>query len=487
MVYFVDDNEELLFANQKLAEWVGVPLEQLKGIRTVYSANTAGVKTDELAAKVQGLCPPPELWGASGCDSTELAKSFWISKPLVNDQANQMEPAAEFCWASAVRVNSPNVISGVLVVADSSTSLTQGPAAKSHRPVRDSAELHTTLALISQEMNQGFTTDSLVGTSAFAERIRRQVDVAGKAETDVLVHGPLGCGKEHLARAIFSIKSQVGSAELAPIHCAIADPPLIQQRIADARRSIDVMQATSQSDDHAPRQVPLVLLLLDAERLSHDAQSELLGFLELPTFQVQTLATSSVRLLDLAAQGSYSNRLAHRLGSLSIEMVALKERVKDIPMLAQSILEKGNVRRRKQISGFAESVLECLVEFEWPENMNQLARTVETAAANCQGRLITESDLPTEFMRALQAMRIGRPVEVSIDLDEYLAAIERELVERALKQTKGNKTQAAKQLNISRPKLLRRLAQLGLDEYLSPLAGKESNQLDSSAFEEFAE
>jgi len=82
-------------------------------------------------------------------------------------------------------------------------------------------------------------------------------------------------------------------------------------------------------------------------------------------------------------------------------------------------------------------------------------------------------------------MRIGKPTLNTIDLDAYLASIEKQLVVRAITQAKGNKTQAAKQLNISRPKLLRRLQFFELDEFLSPQG--DEDQLDSSAFEELSE
>lgn len=492
-MYFVSDGEELLFANEKLSEWTGIPLEQLKGLRMIYDASPSAASKSDLESRVQGLCPPPELWKIesdelSSSDDVTNTQSFWISKQI---EDNGSRWVAEYCWATGIRIDCASVTSGVLVVADPNSSLLQDDATSSRWTQRfnsdASNQLHAILASITQQVHEGFSIDSLVGQSPFADRIRRQAIVAASSEADVLIHGPLGCGKEHLARAIFATKSKDDGAELAPIHCAIADPELIQQRIADAKNSLSY--SPTQQKSKTASGAPLVLLLLDVDRLSHDAQSELLGFLELPNFPLVCLATASARLVDLAAEGKFSKRLAHRLSSMTIEMVPLAERVEDIPLLAQSILEKGNPQRRVQIGRFSQAATELLMEFNWPENMNQLTRTIESAAKNCQGRVITEQDFPVEFAHALQAMRIGRPVEVSIDLDEYLASIERELIQRAIEQAKGNKTQAAKQLKISRPKLLRRLAHLGLDQYLTTTTdkGDDSDLLDSSAFEELVE
>lgn len=485
MVYFVNDQEELVFANQRLADWLGVPLESLNEVRLAFQS--AGPHR-----RLDCLCPPPDLWEA-GAGS----KTFWVvrsgaavrdtqgNQPTSTDQSDASTAGSrniEYYLAHAVRIDSEKVASGVLVVIDLN-SLWVGRQGESPVGLATdlATELHLSLSRLANEASNSFSIESLVGDSPFASRIRRQVQIAADSEADVLIHGPLGCGKEHLARAIYA-RTEGDEAGLAPVHCPIADPELIQQRIFDARSSLSLDRRDGES--------PLVLLLLDVDQLSHDAQAELLGFLELPDFRIRTLATSSQPLLELADNDSFSKRLAHRLGSLAIEMVSLKDRAEDIPLLAQSVLEKDNVRRRRQLAGFSDDALEMLMEFGWPENMNQLTRVIEAAAAKCQGRIVTAEDLPDEFHFSLQAQRIGGPVEVSIDLDAYLGEIEKKLITRAMHQTGGNKTQAAKQLNISRPKLLRRLQTLGLDEFLqsSPTTERdETEPLDASAFEELKE
>ncbi|MEL7497415.1 MAG: helix-turn-helix domain-containing protein [Planctomycetota bacterium] len=466
IVYFVDDQETLRFGNTRLAEWVQVELEQLKGMRVVFDAAS---HADEQVERVKGLCPPPELW-----EPESVCKSFWISRKFNGD--------AEFCFATGVRVTSKTGDSGVLVVADPDSNMMRQPDGSSphgNASQQPADSLHRKLTNVMHTLRSEFQIETLAGQSPFAQRIRRQVQVASKSAADVLIHGPVGCGKEHLARCIHAAIANDVDAELAPIYCAIADPEVIQQRISDARSSMALNRSQR-----------LVLLLLDVDRLSASGQTELLGFLELPGLKIQTLATASRPLVSGSASDEpffRSQRLAHRISSMSIEMTPLHQRTEDIPLIAQAILEKENVRRNRQLSGFSDAALELLMEFEWPENTNQLMRVIEAAAKNCKTRNITEVDLPDSFLHAINAMRVGRPVEVSIDLNEYLASVEKILVERALVQARGNKTKAAKQLNISRPKLLRRLSQLGLTEFLSPISPKDSDQLDPSAFEELTE
>jgi len=162
-------------------------------------------------------------------------------------------------------------------------------------------------------------------------------------------------------------------------------------------------------------------------------------------------------LIQLAEQGRYSQQLAFHLATMSIQLAPLSARQTDVPLLAQALLERDNARRDRQLSGFSKNAIELLSEFNWPENIDQLNRTIQSAASQTSNSQIDETDLPDQFTGALSAMRIGTATETSIQLDSYLAGIEKQLVDRALKQAKGNKTKAAKLLGISRPKLLRRV------------------------------
>ena len=170
---------------------------------------------------------------------------------------------------------------------------------------------------------------------------------------------------------------------------------------------------------------------------------------------------------------------------MTIELVSLARRQSDVPFLAQALLERDNIRRDRQLTGFSVNVMQQFIEFHWPENIDQLNRTIQVAARAATGTEVGEPDLPDEFLNSLKAMRIGSASETEIQLDQYLNEIEKELVARALRQAKGNKTKASRLLGISRPKFLRRLNFFGLEGFESEAADVEqSGELDSSAFEE---
>jgi DNA-binding NtrC family response regulator len=367
---------------------------------------------------------------------------------------------------------------GGLVICDhqnSSHPPSSDPVACSVTPER----LHQALAHIRTQTDRIYGLESLVGTSPFSNRLRRQVKTAIESAADLLIIGPGGSGKEHLARTIHAARHGKDGAEMLPFHCSIADQQLIQHNIKD------VVASRTQSGFRPNVNQQDWLLLLDVDLLGEAAQNEILGFFQLPNFPLRTIATASTSLIELANQGSYSLELAYHLSIMTIELAPLVERLLDVPFLAQALLERDNFRRDKQMSGFSKSAMQQLIEFHWPENIDQLNRTIQAASRHATSALVTEADLPDDFRHALNALRIGENRETEIQLDDYLGQIEKELISRAIRQAKNNKTKAAKLLGISRPKLLRRLQHFELD---SPDAEStdsgESDQLDSSAFME---
>jgi len=452
--YVIRSDHLIAYANQACATWVGIELEQLIGAKCVFASQS---QSDELGDKLQGLCPPPSFFETS-LDNQQLLvwaidqnqKTVWRSAAASRLQSEDAEAESTL---------------GILIVCG---DVCEPPSVDPIDCVVDPDRLHQALAQIRTQTDRIYSVESLVGISPYSDRIRRQVETAVCSNADLLIHGPRGTGKEHLARTIHAGRAHDQGADLLPVHCSIADQQSIQQTIKDFVASRESSQsfsepsatsATGRATDSAENR----LLLLDVDLLGEAAQSELLGFLQLPDFPVGTIATASQCLIQLAEQGSYSQQLAFRLATMSIKLVPLCDRQADVPLLAQALLERDNAGRDRQLSGFTKKAIELLSEFNWPENIDQLNRTIQSAATETNTSQIDVEDLPDQFTGALSAMRIGTATETSIQLDAYLAGIEKQLVERALKQAKGNKTKAAKLLGISRPKLLRRVQFFELD------------------------
>ena len=493
-IYILDADQHVLFANQACADWIGVELQQLKNVRCVYSASPL---TDPAENAVRGLCPPASFFKLSPDGYEQLLEeqgdrfAIFSSRNNPNQthsEANEFAIGDSFIWQQAIfrpLTDDGSQLTGVFVIASGIDQKSRSACNGSQdemllNGLSHSATLHQLLAEVESEARDKFRIQSLVGTSQTALLLRRQARAASQSQADLLILGPTGIGREHLAQTIFHERtddsatdsSSNESSRLIAIHCAIADPSMIQNSI---RQFAGDNSSSNQNG----------LLLLNVEDLDSSAQSELLGFLQLPEFSPKMIATSRRSLIQLSSEGHFNIELAHRLSTTVIEMLPLQERPEDVPLLAQAILESNNHKRDAPMTGFTTAAMEMIAEFSWPENVDQLQRAIRQASEKATGKKITQTDLPDWFHSAVTAERIGRSQTVEIKLDEYLQEIEAELIRRALKSTKGNKSKASKMLGISRPKLLRRIQILELESVVGkPAANDRTETVDESAFEE---
>jgi len=208
-------------------------------------------------------------------------------------------------------------------------------------------------------------------------------------------------------------------------------------------------------------------------------------------------ATNRDLLQDIAA-GSFREDLYYRLNVVPIHIPPLRERREDIPLLVEHFLAKFNERLKKQISGIDPDAVDRLVSYNWPGNIRELENVIERTMLFCEGPTIRAVDLPSEFMMvttvpaappggaapaaaeepaptrvsgsfslpALAGMSLPIGAEAVSSLKEAVRAeterVERELIQKALDETGGNVTQAARKLKISRKSLQTKMKELGL-------------------------
>ena len=313
----------------------------------------------------------------------------------------------------------------------------------------EAQQLHDLIRRFRIEMDKAHHLDRLVGQSAAMNRVARQVKMAAAATGSVLMVGPPGIGRQHMARTIHSMQPQPGGA-LVPVACAALPADVLQSAISSI--------VTRHSRPEAGP--PATLLLTDIDSLPAEIQVELVQRLAGGLRNIRLIGTAKQLLTGLKG---FRSDLAHRLSTLVIELPPLEERREDIPLITQLLLEDSNGQRDTQLRGFAPAALDRLTLHDWPGQIDELAAVVREACALAEGFEVTPADLPKRFHQAAEAARFGRQPPQPIDLEEFLADVETKLIERALRLAKDNKTQAARLLGLNRPKLYRRMVQLGLE------------------------
>jgi transcriptional regulator with PAS, ATPase and Fis domain len=422
LVALLDHKRRLIYASVACGQWLGVEEQQLLGRTANYSSEP---QRDPLDAALARLAPPPEAFAGKSSEAVLPAvgqirslRARFLPLPLDDNMF------------------------AVLVVARDDISEASGGLP---------TDWHAALARLRAQQPTTLQTERLAGEHPLMRRLRDQVQLASRSQARVVVVGPRGSGTLEIATLVHSLGG--GRAEaLAPLRGSLQDAETLQAAIRALSR-----QRGKQPGERAP-----AILLTDVHLLPDAAQQELLGFLQLPGFELRIIATSRAPLAALAKKGKFSPELATLLATLELRVPPLKERAEDVPLLAQLFVERFNAQGGSQFRGLVPEAIEQLVAYDWPENIDELATMIADTCERAAGPWIVASDLPERLGANWQELARPRPINETIDLDAFLAEVEKELMTRALARAKGNKSEAARLLGVSRPRLLRRLVQLKL-------------------------
>ena len=431
-IYLLDAERRIAYGNAAFAAWVGRPAEELLGVRADYHASRSAADAVETAS---ALCPPPEAF-IGQLDHGQVAA---VTKEGQFDQRT----------AAFRALRDDSTVIGVLVIVHAAK---ETAADQRGAPAASAERIHSALQRLRAELGRRYHIGQLIGQSDALKRVRQQVKLASQARTRVLIVGPEGSGREHVAKTIHYGRLGENAGPLVPIDCRLMDAEQMQTALTEVLRRYA---------ESAVGQAPTALLL-DVDQLRADAQQELASLLLLPDIGLQTLATARTALQRLAAKGKFRSDLAYALSTITIALPPLKSRPADIPLLAQFFLEECNAAGKRQISGCSPEAMEELVAYKWPGNLDELSWAVREAASRAAGPQVLPTDLPARIHLAAHADAHPAEPPETIRLDDFLADIERELLTRALHAARGNKSKAAQMLGLSRPRLLRRLVQLGL-------------------------
>jgi transcriptional regulator with PAS, ATPase and Fis domain len=216
------------------------------------------------------------------------------------------------------------------------------------------------------------------------------------------------------------------------------------------------------------------LFLDEIAELSPSMQSKLLRVLEDQTFRrvggiedievdVRVVAATNIRLAEAVQRGRFRVDLFHRLTVIPISLPPLRERAADIVPLAQFFVQQSVLKHKSKVAELSREAIEALLGYDWPGNVRELRNVIERAVLMEETETIQLSSI--RFMRvpvATSGMTRSSDAAPPLFADLSLEHAKRELMLRALKQTGGNQTKAARLLGISRDMLRHRIKKLQL-------------------------
>jgi len=316
---------------------------------------------------------------------------------------------------------------------------------------------------LERELRDRVGVSELVGASPRMRALTRTIESLRHNESRVLIHGESGTGKELVARAIHALSARA-SGPFVPVDCGALPESIIESELFGHQRGAFTGALGSPGLFRVAEGG--TLFLDEIGELPTGVQAKLLralqegevrpvGAAETVPVDLRVIAATHRDLESMLAEGSFRRDLFYRLNVVRIEIPPLRERREDVPLLVHHFIHEYR-RQDAPIEGIEDDALALLVEHDWPGNVRELENTIESAMALARGPRLRMADLPLARGR-FRATGPGDP-----DLPLSLAAYERSALERALGESGGDATQAARRLRIGRSTFYRKLARHGL-------------------------
>jgi DNA-binding NtrC family response regulator len=303
----------------------------------------------------------------------------------------------------------------------------------------------------------------IVAESPSMKSVLNLVERIGPADANVLITGENGTGKEVITRLLHSISSRRTKPLISLNAGALAEGVFESELFGHVRGAF-----TDAKADRVGRfeladggtlfldEIGNVPLNLQAKllRVLETGEFERVGSSKTQKVNVRLLSATNADLHAEVAQGRFRQDLLFRLNTVEIRLPPLRDRIEDIPVLAEHFLKMHRERYRRPIMGFTPEALDALRQHLWPGNVRELDHVIERAVLMSPGQIVTAFDL------ALEATPDAR---LSARLEEMsLEDAERLLIKKALARFEGNANRAAEALGLSRSALYRRLQKYGL-------------------------
>jgi nitrogen regulation protein NR(I) len=323
----------------------------------------------------------------------------------------------------------------------------------------------------------------LVGQSQPMKAVYDVIAKVADSPSTVLISGESGTGKELVARALHRGSSR-RDKPLIKVNCAAIPKDLVESELFGYEKGAFTGAVGSKPgrfeladggtlflDEIGEVPVEMQVKLL---RAIQESEFERVGGIKTIRVDVRLIAATNRELKALIGEGRFREDLYYRLAVVPISLPPLRERREDIPLLVQHFIEKYDARLGKKVERLEDEAMQVLLAYHWPGNIRELENLMERSVLFADGPVILASSLPDSLQERgpgappiaalgpLGAMAAPSGASMKEIVRQAQAELERELIGRALEETGGNVTRAAKRLQISRKSLQIKMKELGL-------------------------
>jgi two-component system response regulator AtoC len=325
-----------------------------------------------------------------------------------------------------------------------------------------------------QKIEGDYKFGNMVTKSKAMQSLFELADKAAQYKTTVLILGDSGTGKELIARGIHYSSDRAKKA-LVPVNCGGIPENLLESEFfghkkgaftgADRNKKGLFQEAEGGTiflDEIGELPLPLQVKLL---RVLQDKEVRPVGDSKSTKIDVRVVAATAKNLEEEVEKGTFRQDLYYRLNVMTIKLPPLNQRTEDIPLLCKRFINQFNQlnkRLDKDISGLAPEAMSRLLEYSWPGNVRELENSIERAMVIADDSLLLPEHFPAEMMQNNGHKR-SDDIFNGFSLKDAQKIMEKKFITRALEETEGNRTRAAKLLEISHPSLLTKIKAYDID------------------------
>ena len=333
------------------------------------------------------------------------------------------------------------------------------------------------------EKKSGKGLDEIIGRSAIMEGIFDTIRQVAPTRATVLIEGESGTGKELVARALHTLSNRARTGKFIAVHCAGLNPNVLESELFGHERGA-FTGATERRVGRFEQADGGTMFLDEIGEIDASTQAKILRVLGERTFErvggnqtitvdVRLVAATNRDLEKMVAEKTFREDLFYRLNVVRITVPPLRDRREDIPLMVQAFLKRSCHENDKPLRDLTSDAMNRLLEYHWPGNVRELRAAVDHGVVLATGPKITLRDLPLAIRQwsgepgtapgtARPAGPSARATAAADALNIHLS--EDVLIRRALDETGGNITEAARKLGISRRTLHRKLKPKEKDE-----------------------
>jgi two-component system response regulator AtoC len=320
------------------------------------------------------------------------------------------------------------------------------------------------------EIEKKYSFENIVARSEAMANVFDLVSKVAEHKTTVLITGESGTGKELVARALHS-NGPRSSEPLVTINCGGIPENLLESELFGYKKGAftgatqdkpgrfeEADGGTMFLDEIGELSLPLQVKLL---RVLQEEEVTPLGGVGSKKIDVRVITATARDLSEEVKESRFREDLFYRINVMTIHVPSLRERRGDIPILVGYFIDLCNKKLNKNIEGLSSEAMPILMGYSWPGNVRELENVIERAVVLNSGRWITPEELPSEIVQAHNTPS-RRESDQVLSIKKASKKLEKDLIEKVLKLTNGNRSQAARILEISRPILIAKIKEYEL-------------------------